>query len=37
MRLARDFAPFAPLLRTAEFIHIGKGTTFGLGRVEVGP
>jgi len=35
MRLAGDLAPFAPLLRTAEIIHVGKGTTFGLGRVEV--
>ena len=35
MRLAGDLAPFAPLLRTAEIIHIGKGATFGLGRVEV--
>jgi CRISPR-associated endoribonuclease Cas6 len=37
MRLAGDLAPFAPLLRTAEIIHVGKGTTFGLGRVEVEP
>jgi hypothetical protein len=35
MRLAGDLAPFAPLLRTAEIVHVGKGTTFGLGRVEV--
>jgi len=35
MRLAGDLALFAPLLRTAEIIHVGKGTTFGLGRVEV--
>jgi hypothetical protein len=35
MRLTGDLAPFAPLLRIAEIIHIGKGTTFGLGRVEV--
>lgn len=35
MRLAGDLAPFAALLRTAEIIHVGKGATFGLGRVEV--
>jgi hypothetical protein len=35
LRLAGDLAPFAPLLRTAEILHVGKGTTFGLGRVEV--
>lgn len=35
MRLAGDLAPFAPLLRTAEIVHVGKGTTFGLGRVEL--
>jgi hypothetical protein len=30
-----DLAPFAPLLRTAEIIHVGRGTPFGLGRVVV--
>lgn len=35
LRLEGDLAPFAPLLRTAEIVHVGKGTTFGLGRVEV--
>lgn len=35
MRLAGDLTPFAPLLRTAEILHVGKATTFGLGRVEV--
>jgi len=35
LRLAGDLAPFATLLRTAEIVHIGKGTTFGLGRVEI--
>lgn len=35
MRLEGDLAPFAPLLRTAEIVHIGKGATFGLGRVEI--
>jgi hypothetical protein len=35
LELAGDLAPFTPLLRTAEVLHIGKGATFGLGRVEV--
>ncbi len=35
MRLEGDLTPFAPLLRTAEIVHIGKGATFGLGRVEI--
>ena len=26
---------FAPLLRTAEILHLGRGTPFGLGRVVV--
>jgi hypothetical protein len=30
-----SLTPFAPLLRTAEILHIGKGPTFGLGRMEV--
>ncbi len=33
--LEGDLAPFDALLRTAEVIHLGKGTTFGLGKVEV--
>ncbi len=36
MKLAGDLAPFTPLLRTAEVVHIGKGATFGLGKVSVG-
>jgi hypothetical protein len=36
MRLAGDLAPFTPLLRTAEVVHVGKGATFGLGKVSVG-
>ena len=35
--LEGDLEPFAPLLRTAEVIHVGKGTTFGLGKVELKP
>jgi CRISPR-associated endoribonuclease Cas6 len=33
--LEGDLAPFAPLLRAAEVVHVGKGATFGLGKVEV--
>jgi hypothetical protein len=36
IHLEGDLAPFAPLLRMAEVLHIGKGATFGLGRVAVG-
>jgi hypothetical protein len=35
LELAGDLAPFAPLLRTAEILHVGKGATFGLGRIAV--
>ena len=35
--LEGDLAPFGPLLRMAEVIHVGKGATFGLGRVEASP
>ncbi len=35
IELSGELAPFAPLLRTAEVIHVGKGTTFGLGRLQV--
>lgn len=37
MELEGDLAPFGPLLRAAEVLHVGKGATFGLGRVKVGP
>jgi hypothetical protein len=33
--LEGDLTPFAPLLRTAEILHVGKGTTFGLGRIAI--
>ena len=36
MEIAGDLEPFAPLLRTAEILHVGKGATFGLGRIEIG-
>jgi hypothetical protein len=34
--LEGEMASFGPLLRMAEVIHVGKGATFGLGRVRVG-
>ncbi len=37
LRLEGDLKPFLPLLRTAEVVHIGKSTTFGLGKVCVKP
>jgi hypothetical protein len=37
MELEGDLAPFAPLLRSAEVLHVGKGATFGLGKVELNP
>jgi len=33
--LEGDLTPFAPLLRTAEILHAGKGTTVGLGRIAI--
>jgi hypothetical protein len=33
MELAGDLAPFEPLLRAAEVLHVGKGATFGLGKM----
>lgn len=36
IELEGDLAPFAHLLRTAEILHVGKGATFGLGKVEIG-
>lgn len=35
LELAGDLAPFAPLLRAAEILHVGKGATFGLGKMEI--
>ena len=36
LTLAGDLAPFTTLLRIAEIVHVGKGATFGLGKVSVG-
>ncbi len=30
-----DFAPFSQLLRMGEIVHLGKGVTFGLGKMTV--
>ncbi|HBL31575.1 MAG TPA: hypothetical protein DD490_32540 [Acidobacteria bacterium] len=35
VELEGDLAPLAALLRTAEIVHVGKGATFGLGKVEL--
>lgn len=35
LSLAGDLAPLAPLLRAAEVEHVGKGATFGMGRVRI--
>ncbi|MFY9823119.1 MAG: CRISPR system precrRNA processing endoribonuclease RAMP protein Cas6 [Thermoanaerobaculia bacterium] len=37
LHLEGDLAPFGPLLRAAEIVHVGKGATFGLGKVEIKP
>lgn len=35
MTLQGDLAPFLDVLHYSEVLHVGKGTTFGLGRIEV--
>jgi CRISPR-associated endoribonuclease Cas6 len=35
--LSGDLTPFLPLLRTTEVVHLGKGATFGLGKIAVEP
>jgi hypothetical protein len=34
---AGEIAPFAPFLRLGEVLHVGKGTSFGLGRYRLEP
>jgi hypothetical protein len=34
LELAGDLRPLAPLFASAEVLHVGKGATFGLGKVE---
>jgi CRISPR-associated endoribonuclease Cas6 len=36
VEIAGDLAPFVPLLRATEILHLGRGTPFGLGRMEIG-
>lgn len=35
IRLKGDLSIFYPLLQSAAVMHVGKGTTFGLGRIEI--
>jgi hypothetical protein len=35
LEIEGDLAPFGQLLRTAEILHVGKGATFGLGKIRV--
>jgi len=30
-----NMAPFFPMIRVGEILHMGKGTSFGLGRYEI--
>jgi len=34
--LEGDLTPFTELLRTCEILHVGKGTVFGNGKIEIG-
>jgi CRISPR/Cas system endoribonuclease Cas6 (RAMP superfamily) len=35
MNLEGDSSPFIDLLHYGEVLHVGKGTTFGLGKMEI--
>lgn len=35
LTLEGDVAPFASLLRSAEVLHVGKGTTLGMGKMKI--
>ena len=35
LEFAGDLTPFVPWLLAAQILHIGRNTTFGMGRVEV--
>jgi len=35
IELSGDISTFYPFLKIAEFLHIGKGTTFGLGKIKI--
>jgi CRISPR-associated endoribonuclease Cas6 len=35
MQIEGDLGPLLPALRSAEVVHLGKGATFGLGKLEV--
>lgn len=36
MTLEGDLRPFSELLQAAQVVHVGKGATFGLGKIEIG-
>lgn len=36
VKVVGDVAPFMPYLRIGEFLHVGKSTAFGLGKIRIG-